>query len=380
MNPALKQDIYVSTIIDSHNYGTVLQAVATRDVFEHYGHPVFIDYCRPHWTTKGWIKSYMGNTNRNVPERLARLVANAPVRHKSSTLFRSFVERELELCSSAPYLAHGRGLDSNAVYCVGSDQTWNIECNYGIDPVYFLKNVPGNYKKIAFSASFGRPDLSAEEIALTKPLLSQFDAISVRESSSVAILEGMGIGGTALKDPVLLCRPELWRELAAGVPAAADGYVLVYMLNDNPDMCAFARNLAEREGLSARIVTFNPLKRAPRGLEGVCLPKPEEWVALFRDASYVVTDSFHGTCFSLLFERPMVVFDPPKFSVRLKDVLGDFALADRRAADGRNPMDIADATIDWSAVRACKERFAKEARTFLDSAFGTCVEVGQNGR
>lgn len=117
MNPALKQDIYVSTIIDSHNYGTVLQAVATRDVFEHYGHPVFIDYCRPHWTTKGWIKSYMGNTNRNVLERLARLVANAPVRHKSSTLFRSFVERELELCSSAPYLAHGGGLDSNAVYC-----------------------------------------------------------------------------------------------------------------------------------------------------------------------------------------------------------------------------------------------------------------------
>ena len=158
MNPALKQDIYVSTIIDSHNYGTVLQAVATRDVFEHYGHPVFIDYCRPHWTTKGWIKSYMGNTNRNVPERLARLVANAPVRHKSSTLFRSFVERELELCSPAPYLAHGGGLDSNAVYCVGSDQTWNIECNYGIDPVYFLKNVPGNYKKIAFSASFGRPE------------------------------------------------------------------------------------------------------------------------------------------------------------------------------------------------------------------------------
>ena len=60
-------------------------------------------------------------------------------------------------------------------------------------------------------------------------------------------------------------RQELWRELAAGVPAAEDGYVLVYMLNDNPDMCAFARNLAEREGLSARIVTFNPLKRAPGG-------------------------------------------------------------------------------------------------------------------
>lgn len=376
----LRGILAVQEAIDSHNYGTVLQAVATRDVLEHYGRPVFIDYCRPHWTTKGWIQSYMDNANRSAPERLARLVANAPVRHKSSTLFRSFVERELELCSSAPYLARGEGLDSNAVYCVGSDQTWNIECNYGIDPVYFLKNVPEDYKKVAFSASFGRPSLSAEEAAFTKPLLSQFDAISVRESSSVAILEGMGLSGTALKDPVLLCRPDIWRELAASVPAAADGYVLVYMLNDNPGMCAFARELAEREGLRARIVTFNPLKRAPEGLEGVCLPKLEEWVALFRDASYVVTDSFHGTCFSLLFECPMIVFDPPKFSVRLKDVLGDFALADRRAADGRNPMAIADAAVDWSAVRTCKERFAKEARAFLDGAFGTCIEVGQNDR
>ena len=263
---------------------------------------------------------------------------------------------------------------------MGSDQTWNIECNYGIDPVYFLKNVPEDYKKVAFSASFGRPSLSAEEVALTKPLLSQFDAISVRESSSVAILEEMGLSGTALKDPVLLCRSELWRELSVGVPAAADGYVLVYMLNANPGMCAFARELAERERMCARIVTFNPLKRAPEGLEGVCLPKPEEWVALFRDASYVVTDSFHGTCFSLLFECPVIVFDPPKFSVRLKDVLGDFALADRRAADGRDPMAIADAVIDWNAVRASKEKFAKEAKAFLDGAFGTCVEVGQNGR
>lgn len=110
--------------------------------------------------------SYMGNGNRSVPERLARLAANAPVRHKSSKLFRSFVERELELCSSAPYLSQGEGLDSDAVYCVGSDQTWNIECNHGIDPVYFLANVPEGYRKISFSASFGRPSLSSEESEL----------------------------------------------------------------------------------------------------------------------------------------------------------------------------------------------------------------------
>lgn len=374
MNP--NNNIYVSTIIDSHNYGTVLQAVATRDALSRYGHPVFIDYCRPHWTTKGWIKSYMGNVNRSVPQRFARLVANAPAQYKSSKLFRSFVERELELCSSTPYLSKVEGLDPNAVYCVGSDQTWNIECNYGVDPVYFLANVPEGYRKISFSASFGRPSLSSEESELTKPLLSQFDAISVRESSSVSILEAMGLSGTALKDPVLLCRPELWHELAARVPVSNDSYVLVYMLNENPEMCSFARKLAEREGIRARIVTFNPLKRAPEGLEGVCLPKPEEWVALFRDASYVVTDSFHGTCFSLLFEHPMIVFDPPKFSVRLKDVLSDFGLADRRVAESCNPMHIAAEPIDWDSVRTKKEEFSGEAKAFLDGVFGVSARAG----
>lgn len=376
MTPMSQATIYVSTIIDSHNYGTVLQAVATRDALSRYGRPVFIDYCRPHWTTKGWAMSYMGNASLSVPERIVRLMANVPIRHKSSKLFRSFVERELELCSSAPYLSRGEGLDSDAVYCVGSDQTWNIECNYGIDPVYFLTNVPEGYRKISFSASFGRPSLSSEESELTKPLLSQFDAISVRESSSVSILEGMELSGTALKDPVLLCRPELWHELAARVPASDDSYVLVYMLNENPDMCAFARKLAEREGIRARIVTFNPLKGAPEGLEGVCLPKPEEWVALFRDATYVVTDSFHGTCFSLLFEHPMIVFDPPKFSVRLKDVLSDFDLADRRVAEGCDPMHIAAEPIDWDSVRTKKEEFSGEAKAFLDGVFGVSARAG----
>lgn len=368
--------IYVSTIIDSHNYGTVLQAVATRDALSPYGRPIFIDYCRPHWTTKGWVKSYIGNKNLSVPERFARLAANAPAQHKSSKLFRSFVERELELCSSTPYLSHGEGLDPDAAYCVGSDQTWNIECNYGIDPVYFLASVPEGYRKISFSASFGRSSLSPEESELTKPLLSQFDAISVRESSSVSILEGMGLSGTALKDPVLLCRPELWHEIAARVPASNENYVLVYMLNENPEMCSFARKLADHEGIRARIVTFNPLKRAPEGLEGVCLPKPEEWVALFRDASYVVTDSFHGTCFSLLFEHPMIVFDPPKFSVRLKDVLSDFDLADRRVAEGCDPMHIAAEPIDWDSVRTKKEEFSGEAKAFLDGVFCVSARAG----
>ena len=360
------RDIYVATIIDSHNYGTVMQAVATRDVLSHYGRPLFIDYCRPHWTRTGWVRSYLGRGG-NAVANAVKLCANAPARLKCEGMFRGFVERELALVPSAPFLEGGE-FDGSAVYCVGSDQTWNVECNHGIDPVYFLTNVPNSCAKIALSASFGRPSLDREERELTRPLLEGFKAISVRESSGVSVLESMGLRGVALKDPVLLCRPELWEGLASGVPRARDGYVLVYMLNDNPRMCAYARRVAGELGLGARGVTFNPLRRAPEGLRGVCLPSPEEWVALFRDAAYVATDSFHGTCFSLLFEKPFTVFNPPKYSVRLADVLSDFGVDGRRAGDDEpaGQISVHGEPVDWDAVRSSKERFRREAACFLD--------------
>lgn len=360
------RDIYVATIIDSHNYGTVMQAVATRDVLSRYGRPLFIDYCRPHWTRSGWVESYLGRGG-NPAVNVAKLCANAPARLKCERLFRGFIERELALAPSAPFLQGGE-FDGGAVYCVGSDQTWNVECNFGIDPVYFLAKVPDSCEKISLSASFGRPSLGPGELEATRPLLRGFRAISVRESSGVSILGSMGLEGVALKDPVLLCRAGLWGELASGVARSRDGYVLAYMLNDNPRMCSYAERVARGLGVEARAVTFNPLKGAPSGLRGVCLPSPEEWVALFRDASYVVTDSFHGTCFSLLFEKPMTVFNPPRYSVRLADVLADFGLADRRAGDDEaaESVSVHERPVDWESVRSSKERFSKQAEDFLD--------------
>lgn len=361
------RDIYVATIIDSHNYGTVLQAVATRDVLSRYGRPLFVDYCRPQWTRRGWFRSYLergGNRLVNV----VKLLSNVPSRLRCEKVFRNFVESELELVPSAPFLDGGGSFDEGAVYCVGSDQTWNIECNYGIDPVYFFANVPDACEKVAFSASFGRSSLGGEEVRQTYPLLKGFRAISVRESSSVSILESMGIrGGVALKDPVLLCRPELWDEVSAGVGPSGEEYVLVYMLNHNPLMCEYARLVAREFGVEAKVVTFNPIRSAPAGLHGVCLPTPAEWVALLRDAKYVVTDSFHGTCFSLLFERPMTAFDPPRFSVRLADVLSDFGLSDRRVGEGpAGAISVHREPVDWAAVSEAKKRFRAESRDFLD--------------
>lgn len=368
-NGAIVRDIYIATIIDSHNYGTAMQAVATRDVLSRYGRPLFIDYCRPHWTRAGWVHSHLEREG-SAAVKAVKLCANIPVRLRCERLFRRFVQRELALVPCSPFL-EGGDFDAGAVYCVGSDQTWNIEYNHGLDPVYFLEKVPDSCMKIAFSASFGRPLLDERERRMTRSLLKGFKALSVRESSSISILESMELEGVALKDPVLLCRSKLWCELASDVPRCTRAYVLVYMLNLNPRMCSYAKRVAGELGVGAKIVTFSPFKRAPAGLDDVCLPSPEEWVALFRDASYVVTDSFHGTCFSLLFEKPMTVFNPPKYSVRLADVLSDFGLSSRRVDDNtaEESISIHAEPIDWESVRGSKNRFRRDAMAFLDSCF-----------
>jgi hypothetical protein len=364
--------IYVSTIIDTFNYGTVMQAVATRDVLSAYGGPVFIDYYRPQWTPEGHKAMCLERPGNPLANRLRYLITSSNWNWQRR-MFREFLERELDLCEVGPYLEGGE-FDPNAVYCVGSDQTWNFIDNEGLDPVYFLTNVSDEHKKIAFSASFGRTSLGEEEAELTRRALAGFDAISVRESSSVAILRSLGLDGVALKDPVLLCDPGLWRRLAGGVSRATAPYVLVYRLNENESILGYAKTLAEEMGYELRLVTFSPRQslHAGHGIHAVMQPSPSEWLALFRDAAYVVTDSFHGTCFSLAFERPMTVFDPPQYSVRLTDVLRDFGLSDREVPCDANPesVDVHTRDVDWSSVGALKARFAREARDFLDGCVG----------
>lgn len=372
--------IYVSTIIDSHNYGTVMQAVATRDLLSGYGSPIFVDYCRPQWTRQGWAKLRMSNRSHSKVVNLLRVAGGFYTRLRSERVFRPFVERELALCDAVPFKTglEVEALDHDAVFCVGSDQTWNIEYNSGLDPVYFLSHVPDSCKKISLAASFGRESISDKEAALTRPLLEGFEAISVRESSSVRILDAMGFtGSVALKDPVLLCDPKLWKGLSESIGTPCEGdYVLVYMLNSNPGMCDYASRIAEDLGIQCLSVSFTPLNRSRKGMRDVCLPRPEEWLALFRRAHLVVTDSFHGTCFSLLFGKPMVVFDPPKYSVRLRDVLNDFGLESRRASsmDDALARDLAAEPIDWDRVSMLISEERGRAKDFFDRAFSLRAE------
>lgn len=347
-----KTEIYVATIIDSYNYGTVLQAVATRGVLDKFGDTKFVDYRRAYWTNAELVKRCIRGTSNPIKGMLsaASQMSNRIISHK---IFRPFVEHHLPLCPSGNF-ENGGDFSKDAIYCVGSDQTWNYECNEGVDPVFFLKNVPDECVKISYAASFGRSELLEEEKEEVQRLLRRFTAISLREPSGAKLLESIGIaGGVVIHDPVLLCGRNMFEELAEQAPQNdSRPYVLVYQLNKGQTLLAYADKLAKTAGCNVVKISLDWKERLPEGWRKELFPSVERWVSLFRDASYVVTDSFHGTCFSLLFHKSLGVFDPPKYSVRLHDVLRDFDMMRRllSAYDGEPPLLSSMEEVDWDVV------------------------------
>lgn len=366
----MKKPIYVATIIDSYNYGTVLQAVATRGVLDRLGKTVFVDYRRAYWTNAELVKRCVQGASNPVKGLLsaASQISNRLISRK---IFRPFVESHLPLCPSEKF-ENGGSFSKDAIYCVGSDQTWNYECNEGIDQVFYLENVPDECMKISYAASFGRSELLEDEKNEVARLLRRFSAISLREPSGINVLESLGItNGVVIHDPVMLCG----RDMFEGIAERAwqnDGkpYVLVYQLNKGQAMLAYAERLAKAEGCNVIKISLDWKERLPRGWRRELFPPIERWISLFRDASFVVTDSFHGTCFSLLFHKSLGVFDPPKYSVRLHDVLRDFGMMQRllSAYDGEPPLLSAMEQIDWNIV-------GNQLKRYQDYAFGWLKKV-----
>jgi len=369
----MKKTIYVATIIDSYNYGTVLQAVATRGALDKLGETRFVDYRRSYWTNAELVKRCIVTASNPVKGVLSA-VSQMSNRLISRKRFRPFVEKHLELCSSGRF-ENGGDFSDDAVYCVGSDQTWNYECNEGIDPVFFLQNVPDECIKISYAASFGRSELLEEEKNEAARLLRRFAAISLRESSGVGVLESIGIaGGVVIHDPVLLCGRNLFDQLAESVSQnGGRPYVLIYQLNRGQALLGYAEKLAKAAGCDVVKVSLDWKEKLPEGWRKELFPPVERWVSLFRDASYVVTDSFHGTCFSLLFHKPLGVFDPPKYSVRLHDVLKDFCMMQRLLSsyEGEPPLLCEMGKVDWDSVDIRFRQYQDYAFEWLQEALSS---------
>lgn len=297
------------------NYGGILQNWALQRTLRSMGHePVTIDIL-PRSTIGRFILSTIKSfVLWFIPSRRRTFQKWSD---KRNPLFEDFVNRQIvktHVCRRYSMdIVEEYGLEA---LLVGSDQTWRPMYNVGMLSDMFLGfacDFTG--KKVAYAASFGVDywEYTERQTSFCASLAQRFDAISVRETSGVKLCERyLGINAAAVLDPTLLVEKEAYAELCEKVPFCGERYLAGYVLDASEESDRVIVEEAEKRGLSIRRYSADNHARLT----------VEEWVAIFRDASFVVTDSFHGTVFSVIFGKPFrSVVNETRGGARFADLL-----------------------------------------------------------
>ena len=211
------------------------------------------------------------------------------------------------------------------VHITGSDQVFRP--NFEYRDVYYLNFSKGSSRKVAYAPSFGVNRFTDQEKAYIKSALSDFDALSCRERSGAEFMhELLGKPVFHALDPVFLTSQTEWRSVAVE-PNINDDYMFVYCLKDVSRLLEYARLLYP--GRQIVLLAPNNLRHYS-GCKQLFYPGPQEFIGLIDNAAAVVTDSFHGTAFSIIFRKEFrTVITRPEVSSRIESLLGSLGLEDR---------------------------------------------------
>ncbi len=259
------------------------------------------------------------------------------------TVFRDFVKNS-GMSTTAPLHSKEQFEELNDrvdAFMVASDQVWNYDYIKAENYIYHLDFAAPEKKKISCASSFGKFTDSAPISFKGKAslLLKRFDAVSVRENSAVDILKNdYDIEGEHLIDPVFLCTPDEYNRLVPEeFTPEYDDYLLTYILDPTPgkrEALSFVSKTMELPLINILNSQFDADKQ--KQLLGLELMKGdirvEEWLGYFKKCRFVVTDSFHGVCFALIYNKPfMCIANHERGLARFSSLLKSLKLEERMA-------------------------------------------------
>ncbi len=329
------------------NYGAVLQAYALQQTLNEMGHEaVLIDYYPPKF------KKTILNILKIKRVYLIPRSLKSRKKEKNIAPFRAkYLKRTMYYPSSQELRESATYFDC---YICGSDQIWNQsfvrsseqEKNFA----YFLDFVPKDKIIASYAASFGANTYPEDLQSDLKEVLLRFDEISVREQSGVEIIKRLGIDKAQLvPDPTLLRSAEHYEALLCEGPK--DKYVCSYMLHGKQKDALPVLNALFEMGLKHRACSDN----------GV-----EQWLTEIHSAAFVVTNSFHGTVFSILFHKPFaaVLIDGSGMNDRITTLLKTLGLEDRIYQGDQTML---SAQIDWTSVDEKMDVYRQCGYAFLEN-------------
>ena len=363
------------------NYGGVLQAYALKRVLENMGHEAQVldleqkvRLPKPMKTPFIYLKRLLQKclNGKRGPEvlRECRLRWEYPVvSSKISSFTADYVKpRVLKSYSQV------QESDYDA-YVVGSDQIWRPEYFPWIKDAFLDFAKGWDVRRLSYAASFGTDELEYEYMLLDEcsRLLSQFDAVSVREASGVRICDEWFDYENAVHvlDPVMLLPLEHYASIAAkAVSCNERGGIVTYILDRSPAKSNIASFVSRVTGMELNDVSVYPQDRNIPLADRV-VPPMEEWLCAFVNADFVVTDSFHGCVLSILFHKPFLVTgNKTRGMARIETLLETFSL-ENRLVDGIDPDDDGQGwlmEIDWDKVDAVLEERRNFSMDFLRGA------------
>ena len=259
------------------------------------------------------------------------------------------------------------------IYCVGSDQVWNYSMGSSLLP-YFLDFVKDGAKKISYASSIGLSNLDNTAAKIYREYLSKFDSLSVREQQAAVLLKQiLGRDVNVVLDPTLLLCVDEWRKVASYNDCPQDKYLLLYVVTIKP--CEYAVNLAEyiARAKGWKIVRLSGSASTRGHREGIIEKPsvgPDGFVGLIDKAELVVTNSFHGTVFSLNFETPFfTVVNPRKNNnSRMQNILTRVGLADRMIEIGGDYPSIEKIECNFEGVAHELSTEREDSVSYLKSA------------
>ena len=258
------------------------------------------------------------------------------------------------------------------VYITGSDQVWNPRTGASIEP-YFLTFAPDGAKKISYAASFGVASLPPSAYFKYSKWLESYSSIALREANGVRLArQFVGcVEPVAVCDPTLLLTADEWKSAARSVEGVKVGeYLLVYDLNVCPGLWELAHKWAKKLNLPIIRICRSAGCENISGVVNMEAVGPGEFVWLVANAKAVVTTSFHGTAFSVIFNRPFYSVIPKGMSNsgRILNLVSKFNLLNRvvNELDCRN----VELSEDIDNFSNALELFRAESLNYLETAIG----------
>ena len=358
--------VLIVTLEQGSNYGGMLQAYALQRTVRGFGFEAETT-ATPGVFYKAAIKSIPG-----LQWAFAKARGKSPRIDKDITIqyTSKFVEKNINFIEYRLAVKKSQ-LDEYVAYIVGSDQVWRKPYTYV--PHNLFSFVRSDASRISYAASFGRDDLDEygdKLIAKTKKLAQRFDAMSVREDSGVDVAKKYwGVDAEHHVDPTLLIDAAEYVTLVENEDLPlhdSDGEIFAYVL----DTALGKQGAIERVAKVKKMKSFTVIDGDENG--GKPMPPVTQWIKSFIDAEYVVTDSFHGTVFSVIFNKPFVAIgNKERGLARFTSLLKMFGLEDRFVTSADEVTEeLINREIDWDLVNAKIKSEQKRSFDYLKKHLG----------